>query len=120
MGDPKFNVDVDLKYPHVKLPNNFPYDQEGASVPSVIFKKKLKNGEFVARDWLVWSRLKAALFCLPCKLFSTLPPGQKSLLASPDGYSSDCKWRKLYQRVPEHEATSAHKTSFLQFTGEWK
>lgn len=120
VGDPNFDVKVDLRYPHVKLPSDFPNDKVGASVPLAIFRKKMKNGELVPRDWLVWSRIKQAFFCLPCKLFSTLPLAQKSLLASPDGYSSERKWKKLYDRVFEHESSTSHNTSYSKlFNGEW-
>lgn len=118
VGDPNFDVQVDLRHPHVKLPSDFPNDKVGASVPLAIFRKKMKNGELVPRDWLVWSRIKQAFFCLPCKLFSTLPLAQKSLLASPDGYSSERKWKKLYDRVFEHESSTSHNTSYIQWRME--
>lgn len=73
IGDPNFDIDRDLKYPHILNPESFPVDSEGFSVPISIFKKKLTNNEMITRYWLVWSKVKQAFYCLPCKLFSTLP-----------------------------------------------
>lgn len=120
VGDPNFDVYVDLKYPHLKLPSIFPDDRVGASVPVSIFKKKLTNGELVPRDWLVWSRLKEAFYCLPCKLFSSVQPAKQSLFASSDGYSAAQRWKKMYDRVPEHEGTPTHKSSYIQWRMEVK
>lgn len=39
IGDPKFAISRDLKYPHVPNPESFLVDFEGCSVPISIFKK---------------------------------------------------------------------------------
>lgn len=70
IGSINFNIDIDIKKSHEKLPVTFPEDSQGFSMPTTIFKKKLANGECVDRDWLVWSKERAALLCLPCKIFS--------------------------------------------------
>jgi hypothetical protein len=61
IGDPNFDIDRDLKYPHIPNPESFLVDSEGFSVPISIFKKKLTNNEMITRDWLVWSKVKQAL-----------------------------------------------------------
>jgi len=71
IGDPNFDIDCDLKYPHIPNPESFPVDSEGFSVPISIFKKELTNNEMITRDWLVWSKVKQAFYCLPCKLLIT-------------------------------------------------
>lgn len=118
VGSPDFNIHTDLMKNHEKLPKMFPLDSKGASMPTFIFKKKLANGESVERDWLVWSKSKAALFCLPCKLFS--PPGvaKMSSLATDEGWSASRNWHKLYARVPEHEKSELHKSCYVQWKTE--
>lgn len=118
IGDPNFDIDRDLKYPHIPNPESFPVDSEGFSVPISIFKKKLTNNEMITRDWLVWSKVKQAFYCLPCKLFSTLPESQRSALALPEGFSTAKRWKKLYDKVPEHENSSVHKKSYVQWKSE--
>ena len=70
------------------------------------------------RDWLVWSQLKQALYCFPCRLFwndvcCNISTSSKSALASPDGWSAAGKWGKLYNRIPEHEKSNGHRGCYL-------
>lgn len=119
IGDPNFTI-TDLKYPHSKPPDQFPMDRAGHSITKSIFKKKLINGEYIVRDWLVWSLIKEAFFCLPCKVFSDVPEGHRSLLAA-SGYSgSTQKWKKLHDRVPEHENGINHRQAYIQWKAEVK
>jgi len=53
IGDPNFDIDCDLKYPHIPNPESFPVDSEGFSLPISIFKKKLIDNEMITRVWLV-------------------------------------------------------------------
>ena len=118
IGSPTYNIEIDIKKSHESLPHCFPKDCVGGELPISIFKKKLANGEIVLRDWLVWSRAKEALYCLPCKIYSTLPQAQKSALASPEGYSTARKWKKLHAKVPEHESSVSHKNAYVQWKTE--
>jgi hypothetical protein len=43
-------------------------------------KRRLKNGEEVNRPWSVYSEIKNAVFCLCCKLFSSLDVALKNLV----------------------------------------
>ena len=36
-----------------------------------------------------------------------------SLLASSTGYSKDNKWKKLYDRIPEHQESISHKKCYV-------
>lgn len=118
IGSNTFNVDTDIKKPHERMPECFPEDETGRVLPISIFKKKLVNGETVSRDWLVWSRAKEALYCVPCRIFSNLPQTQKSVLASADGYSASRKWKKLHDKIPEHENTVSHKNCYVLWKTE--
>jgi len=117
IGSINFNIDIDIKKSHEKLPATFPEDSQGFAMPTTIFKKKLANGECVERDQLVWSKEKAALFCLPCKIFS--PHMTKlSILASAEGWSATRNWRKLHARIPEHEKSESHKSCYFHWKTE--
>lgn len=41
IGDPSFDPSRDLKYPHIPMPEQFPEDCSGFSVPTLVLKKKL-------------------------------------------------------------------------------
>ena len=87
--------------------------------PMHIFKKTLPNGEIERRDWLIWNSSSASIFCFPCRLFSRLPSAQCSALASKSGWQpapfAKTEWKKLYDRVPEHEKSSNHKNCYLEW-----
>lgn len=118
VGDPSFDASIHLKYNHFPMPERFPDDITGSSVPTSVFKKKLTNGDLITRDWLVWSQSKKAFFCLPCKVFSSLPHTKRSSLALPEGFSSKKRWKKLFDKVPEHENSSSHKHCYIQWKSE--
>ena len=69
------------------------------------------------RDYLSWSEQLQALFCFPCRLFSTNDSLIKSSLASPRGWSANCgpKWKKLYDRLTEHENSASHQQCYLSW-----
>ena len=69
------------------------------------------------RDYLSWSKQLQALFCFPCRLFSTNDSLIKSSLASPRGWSANCgpKWKKLYDRLTEHENSASHQQRYLSW-----
>ena len=92
-----------------KLPRTLPKDIENRSFPNSVFHQKLKNSESTLRDWLVWSQMKQALYCFPCRLFSKQPMSVRSRLATQEGYSSTSKWLKVYEKIPQHQESNSHK-----------
>ena len=100
---------------HLPHPQQFPNDTTGRKFPTSVLKFKQQNGEVSSRRWLVFSPAKSALFCLPCRLFpSAVDQGSsQSILASANGWSTAQKWRKLFDRLPEHEHSTAHKKCYL-------
>ena len=58
------------------------------------------------------SRVKVKMHCfvfhVGCKPFS-------GHLSSVDGWSSKCGWKKLYDRVPEHERSVSHKQNYVEW-----
>lgn len=88
-------------------------------IPLVFFEKFLPNGEIITREWLQWSPIKSAFFCFLCRLFSTKSEGQSSSFAKCSGFGvnneTSAKWKKLWDRVPQHETSPDH----LQCSIQW-
>ena len=100
---------------HEPLPHDLPSDSSGHKFIHSVLTKKMQNGQVIDRDWIVWSQSKQALYCLPCRLFCDLPKSSRSSLASPSGFSSDMSWRKLYDKLPEHESSANHKKNYIEW-----
>ncbi|XP_029172840.1 zinc finger MYM-type protein 1-like [Nylanderia fulva] len=109
-------VDEVIRRGHEKMPSAFPRDRLNERFPVSLLFKNLPNGEKVERDWLVWSRSKSALFCLPCRLFSTNTVN-RSYLCSPGGYSKNLAWKKLYERLQPHENNKDHIQCYVKWRG---
>nr|XP_012561392.2 zinc finger MYM-type protein 1-like [Hydra vulgaris] len=75
----------------------------------------MKNGEYVPRDWLVWSKVKQSIFCFPCRLFSKLPTANRSRLTTISEYRFQRKWKKLHDKIPEHQNSSNHKYCYIKW-----
>nr|XP_004206907.1 52 kDa repressor of the inhibitor of the protein kinase-like [Hydra vulgaris] len=75
----------------------------------------MKNGEYVPRDWLVWSKVKQSIFCFPCRLFSKLPTASRSRLTTISGYCFQRNWKKLHDKIPEHQNSSNHKYCYIKW-----
>ena len=103
---------------HIAIPETFPKDINNKPFPESILSFRKVNGEKHLRDWLVWSHRKQALYCLPCRLLwssvsATTAASPKSALASPEGWPACKKWRKLFDRIPEHERSTGHRECYL-------
>ncbi|XP_065681439.1 zinc finger MYM-type protein 5-like [Hydra vulgaris] len=98
-------------------PSNFPRDQNERKFPTYIFLEEQRNREKIRRDWLVWSKAVALLFCFPCSLFGlpnlTRPGVQSSLLSWNGGIHGN--WRKLSDRVKSHQQSDFHRNCYLQW-----
>ena len=79
-------------------------DSEGKkfnrSLHKSLFKYKLKNGEEIDREWLLYSPSKGAVYCFVCRLFSS-----KNSQFSSHGFDD---WKNGGNRVQEHEGGSEH------------
>ncbi|XP_072375305.1 zinc finger MYM-type protein 1-like [Diabrotica undecimpunctata] len=96
-------------------PNMFPADSTRRQFPLSLLKFKLPNNEVVPRDWLVWGEVKQALFCFPCRLFCTQTEVVRSKFASVSGYPKEHKWKKLYEKIREHQNSLSHKECYLKW-----
>ncbi|XP_062829405.1 zinc finger MYM-type protein 1-like [Anolis carolinensis] len=83
---------------------DFPRDSKGRRFTSKHYTRKLRNGEQVDRIWLLYSKLKNAVFCFPCRVFGKA----NCLLASSQGYSD---WKNLYGVLISHEKSHTHITN---------
>ena len=88
-------------------PKMIPPDNKGQAFPINIFQ---------VRNWLVYSPITKSLYCFPCRILAVTITGHSLLLfASPDGYGQTRSWKKLYNRLPDHEISTSHKTSYLKW-----
>jgi hypothetical protein len=63
-------------------------------------KLRMKNGEEVNHQWLVYSSIKNAVFCFCCKLFTSL-----DVALTKFGYND---WRNLYHTLKDNETSKHH------------
>ena len=108
-------VRIAVQRGHQGHPAIFPHDKTGRKFPCSFFHIQLNNGEKILRGWLVWSNEKQSLYCLCCRLFYKGPPQTRPALAQLHGIYDN--WRKLHERIPQHEKNNAHKSSYLEWRG---
>ncbi|XP_013781880.1 zinc finger MYM-type protein 5-like [Limulus polyphemus] len=100
--------------PHLKY---FLNDFTGRKFLMFVLKVRTSNGESESRRWLVFSPGKQSLYCIPCRLFSHTVGSQlqrsQSIMASTKGWGTEQKWKKLFDRLPQHENSTAHKNCYL-------
>ena len=99
-------------------PVYIPPDVIGQAFPFSAFMKRRPNGESENRDWLVYRQSKNALFCFPCRLFAYTYPCYRSTpsyLSSVNGCGPSSKWKRLFDRIPQHENSSNHKRCYLEW-----
>lgn len=104
-----------VRHGHEKMPMNFPRDELNEPFPKSLLCKILPNTEKVERNWLVWSRILEAFFCLPCRLFCSNTAASRSHLCHPEGYTKIRTWKKLYDRLPAHENNQDHIQSYVKW-----
>ena len=78
----------------------------------------LSCGETSHRSWIVFSPTKQAIYCFPCRLFShtiNSPAHLQLSFAAHGGCGADKKWKKLWDRIPGHEKSDAHKSCYLRW-----
>ena len=94
-----------------------PKDGNNQTFPEVILKFRNINAKQHTRDRLVWNQHKELLYCFPCGLFwnnvCCRLSASKSALATVEGWPSSAKWRKLCNRVSEHEKSNRHRKCYV-------
>ncbi|KAF0753810.1 zinc finger MYM-type protein 5-like isoform X6 [Aphis craccivora] len=71
----------------------------------------LKNGENIARGYLVYSESKGALFCYPCMLF-----GGVTIFAT----TRFSLWKKTEERITEHSNSLKHRNCMIKLKNHSK
>ena len=103
---------------HIDFPLTLPKDGNNQRFPEGMLKFRIINAEQHTRDWLVWSQNMESLYCFPCRLFwnsvcCSPCTASKSALATAEGWPACSNWRKLCNRVPEHEKSNGHSKCSL-------
>ena len=100
---------------HIPLPNKFSSDLRKQAFPEITLKICGTNGEMYMIEFLVWSQVKQALYCWPCRMswHTNGVISSRSVLASPGGWTASAKWRKLSVRVREHEKSKSHEEGYI-------
>lgn len=81
---------------------DFPFDDQHRRFSPKHYKKRLRNGEEVLREWIVYSVFQNALYCFPCRLFAA--PSSLSALGN-RGFKD---WKHLGDSLAHHENAKTH------------
>lgn len=76
------------------------------------FRRELRNGETVMREWLLYSPSKKCVYCFTCRLFLSNPNAQSSTLCT-TGYND---WKNVSGRLSEHENNEDHRKCSIIYT----
>ena len=106
-------VNTAVRTGHLQHPSNFPRDETGRAFPQTLLHIQLNNGEKIVRDWLVWSVEKQSLFCFCCRMFYNGPEQSRPSLAQIQGINGN--WRKLYEKIPQHQNSASHRSCYLMW-----
>jgi hypothetical protein len=87
-----------------ELNMELPMDAIGRHFSYAYYSRTLTNGEVVDRKWLVYSKKVDKVYCFYYRLFQSNQ--SKSLLASNEMRD----WKRLSQRLKEHESSIEHLT----------
>lgn len=71
------------------------------------FRRKLPNGEYQDRDWLIFSQKKQRIFCGPCRIFS-----KEDVALTTTGFND---WKNIVRCLNSHEESFAHKDHLVSF-----
>ena len=94
-------------------PDDFPVDKDNHKFPTRLFNITLTNGEKCKRDWLCWSPTNTSVYCVPCFLLSTKDHSGISSFAKHPGWDIQKGWRKLKDKIPDHEKSNYHKSNYI-------
>ena len=101
-GPTQVKIEKCITIGHILLPRQSSNDPNKQAFPEITLKGYGTNGEMYKIEFLVWSHVKRALFCLSCRMFwhTTGVVSSRSALASPGCWTVSPKWRKLGVRAP--------------------
>ncbi|GBN12505.1 hypothetical protein AVEN_17634-1 [Araneus ventricosus] len=86
--------------------------RDGRKLSKDWFHKVLPNGEKINQLWLMLGKSVNSLYCLPFKLFAHTQRESKSSLVRREGSAN---WKKVGERLSEHEDLLNHKNCFCSW-----
>jgi len=93
---------------------NYPKNEQSRKFSNNLFYiyRIMKNGEKIARHWLLYSKSLDRIYCFCCKLFSSqlkIPnPGSLANNGTSD-------WKHIALKLEQHENSSSHKQTILSW-----
>lgn len=109
LGNIEQNLSADFSVTKTYYEN----EKRHRSLSKNVFRRKLKNGQFIDRKYLCYSLRKKSLFCIPCRLFGV----GNSKLGTADGYND---WRNVKGALESHENSQEHLESRQTFLSRSK
>ncbi|XP_050779932.1 zinc finger MYM-type protein 5-like isoform X2 [Gopherus flavomarginatus] len=103
-----------LKGPPHK-PKNFPHDSFDRKLPITFFSKPLSNGKCIERDWMVWSKDAAAIFCFPCSLYRSETQTNQLHHSNFVEDGTVDSWKKIYKKIKSHEENALHLSNYFKW-----
>ena len=109
----RIETELVLRLEEFKIPEpgSFPVDKYNH--PALLFTITLTSGEKCKRDWLRWSSTNKSVYCVPCFLLSTDDHCGISAFAKHPGWDIHKTWRKLKDKIPEHEKSISHENNCI-------
>ncbi|VEN56975.1 unnamed protein product [Callosobruchus maculatus] len=86
-------------------------ERNGRHLTSSMWYRTLANCERVKRSWLIYSKTKNAIICACCKIYQKPSSAATSALCS----TGFINWKKVSERLAEHEATQMHKECMIKW-----
>lgn len=86
-------------------------ERAGRHLTSSMWYRTLANYDKVKRSWLIYSKTKNAIFCTCCKIYQKPSSAATSALCS----TGFINWKKVSERLNEHEATQMHKECIIKW-----
>ena len=87
-----------------------PYGQHKRYFSKNLFKRELQNGEYVIREWLLYSPSVGSVFCFACRLY-----GEAGNVKCPFKTTGFSDWKHATDRLKKHENTDCHRKAMLKY-----
>ncbi|XP_022169729.1 zinc finger MYM-type protein 1-like [Myzus persicae] len=98
---------INIKYPISSI------DKTERQFSNSLYSRKLSNGEFIDRQWLVYSVSSDRVYCFCCKLF---PSHATNLRISSLATVGLRDWKHISERLKTHEISQAHIKSAIDWS----
>eukprot|EP00731_Ephydatia_muelleri_P012303 Em0006g1197a len=113
-------VSVSEKHDIIKLgpcqPSKHVLNHSQKSMQQHCSEQVFVHSDGVRRQWISYSVIKGALYCLPCLLFSDATlRGEHWRANQGNAFTTNgfCNWKKQYSAVLKHESSCAHRNAIV-------